>query len=252
MRKHIVAGNWKMNTTVAEGVELAKAVVAASAEVPADVKLIIAPPFTHLYPVAEVVKGTRVGLSAQNCADHVKGAYTGEVAVNMISGIGAEYVILGHSERREYYHETPEILKEKVDLALANGLKVIFCIGESLAEREANEQEAVCKAELAGSVFHLTAEQWKNVVIAYEPIWAIGTGKTATAEQAEEIHAFIRSCVAEVYGTEVADETSILYGGSCKASNAPELFGKPNLDGGLIGGASLKAADFKGIIDAWN
>jgi triosephosphate isomerase len=144
------------------------------------------------------------------------------------------------------------MLAEKTKLALANGLKVIFCIGESLEEREANQQEAVCKAELAGSVFHLTAEQWKNVVIAYEPIWAIGTGKTATAEQAEEIHAYIRSCVAEVYGAEVADNTSILYGGSCKASNAPELFAKPNIDGGLIGGASLKAADFKGIIDAWN
>ena len=180
-------------------------------------------------------------LSAENCADKASGAYTGEVSAEMVKSTGAEYVILGHSERREYYHETPEILKEKVELALANGLKVIFCIGESLEQREANEQEAVCKAELAGSVFHLTAEQWK----------AIGTGKTATAEQAEEIHAYIRSCVAEVYGAEAAAETSILYGGSCKASNAPELFAKPNIDGGLIGGASLKAADFKGIIDAW-
>ncbi|MCQ2251254.1 MAG: triose-phosphate isomerase, partial [Bacteroidales bacterium] len=146
--------------------------------------------------------------------------------------------------------ETPEILKEKVELALANGLQVIFCIGESLAEREANKQNEVVKAELAGSVFHLSAEQWKNIIIAYEPIWAIGTGKTATADQAQEIHAYIRSCVADVYGAQVADDTTILYGGSCKASNAPELFGKPDIDGGLIGGASLKAADFKGIIDA--
>ncbi|MBR4128037.1 MAG: triosephosphate isomerase, partial [Bacteroidaceae bacterium] len=153
--------------------------------------------------------------------------------------------------RREYYNETPEILKEKVDLALANGLKILFCIGESLEQREANQQNEVCKAELEGSVFHLTAEQWANVVIAYEPIWAIGTGKTATSDQAEEIHAFIRSCVAEKYGQEVADNTSILYGGSCKGSNAPELFAKPNIDGGLIGGASLKASDFKEIIDAF-
>jgi triosephosphate isomerase len=169
----------------------------------------------------------------------------------MVKSTGAQYVILGHSERREYYNETPEILKEKVDLALANGLKILFCIGESLEQREANQQNEVCKAELEGSVFHLTAEQWANVVIAYEPIWAIGTGKTATSDQAEEIHAFIRSCVAEKYGQEVADNTSILYGGSCKGSNAPELFAKPNIDGGLIGGASLKAADFKEIIDAF-
>ena len=169
----------------------------------------------------------------------------------MVKSTGAQYVILGHSERREYYNETPEILKEKVDLALANGLKILFCIGESLEQREANQQNEVCKAELEGSVFHLTAEQWANVVIAYEPIWAIGTGKTATSDQAEEIHAYIRSCVAEKYGQEVADNTSILYGGSCKGSNAPELFAKPNIDGGLIGGASLKAADFKEIIDAF-
>ena len=164
---------------------------------------------------------------------------------------GAEYVILGHSERREYYNETPAILKEKVDLALANGLKVIFCIGESLAQREANEQNAVVKAELEGSVFHLSPAEFANIVIAYEPIWAIGTGKTATADQAEEIHAYIRSIIAEKYGNEVAENTSILYGGSCKASNAPELFAKKDIDGGLIGGASLKAPDFKGIIDAW-
>ena len=251
MRQKIVAGNWKMNTTVPEGVELAKAVVAKSVEVPSDVKLVIATPATHLVPVADVVKGSVVALSAENCADKEKGAYTGEVSAEMVKSTGAQYVILGHSERREYYNETPEILKEKVLLALKNGLKVIFCIGESLAEREANKQNEVCKAELEGSVFNLSAEEFKNIVIAYEPIWAIGTGKTATAEQAEEIHAYIRSCVAEKYGEAVAEETSILYGGSCKASNAPELFAKPDIDGGLIGGASLKAADFKGIIDAW-
>ena len=169
----------------------------------------------------------------------------------MVKSTGAEYVILGHSERREYYNETPEILKEKVLLALANGLKVIFCIGESLDQREANQQNEVVKAELEGSVFNLSAEDFAKIVIAYEPIWAIGTGKTATSEQAEEIHAYIRSVIADKYGKEVADNTSILYGGSCKASNAPELFAKPDIDGGLIGGASLKCADFKGIIDAW-
>jgi triosephosphate isomerase len=204
-----------------------------------------------LATVAGLIDNEVLQLGAENCADKASGAYTGEVSAEMVKSTGAQYVILGHSERREYYNETPEILKEKVDLALANGLKILFCIGESLEQREANQQNEVCKAELEGSVFHLTAEQWANVVIAYEPIWAIGTGKTATSDQAEEIHAFIRSCVAEKYGQEVADNTSILYGGSCKGSNAPELFAKPNIDGGLIGGASLKAADFKEIIDAF-
>ncbi len=250
MRKKIVAGNWKMNKNLQEGVALAKELTEVVKN--PNCGVIICTPFIHLASVAEIVKGSAIELGAENCADKASGAYTGEVSAEMVKSTGAEYVILGHSERREYYNETPEILKEKVQLALANGLKVIFCIGETLAEREANKQNEVVKAELAGSVFNLTAEEWKNIVIAYEPIWAIGTGKTATAEQAEEIHAYIRSAVAEVYGQAVADETTILYGGSCKASNAPELFAKPDIDGGLIGGASLKAADFKGIIDAWN
>ena len=193
----------------------------------------------------------KIAVAAENCADKASGAYTGEVSAAMVKSTGAEYVILGHSERREYYNETPEILKEKVLLALENGLKVIFCIGESLAEREANKQNEVVKAELEGSVFNLSAEDFSKIIIAYEPIWAIGTGKTATAEQAEEIHAYIRSVIADKYGKEVAENTSILYGGSCKASNAPELFAKPNIDGGLIGGASLKVEDFCGIIDAF-
>ena len=249
MAKKIVAGNWKMNKNLQEGVALAKELTEVVKN--PNCGVIICTPFIHLASVAEIVKGSAIELGAENCADKASGAYTGEVSAEMVKSTGAQYVILGHSERREYYKETPEILKEKVQLALANGLKVIFCIGESLAEREANKQNEVVKAELEGSVFNLTAEEWKNIVIAYEPIWAIGTGKTATADQAEEIHAYIRSCVAEVYGAEVAAETTILYGGSCKASNAPELFAKPDIDGGLIGGASLKAADFKGIIDAW-
>ena len=251
MRKHIVAGNWKMNKNLQEGIALATELKEILAAEKPNCEVIIGTPFIHLATVSELLKDSVIAVSAENCADKESGAYTGEVSAAMVKSTGAEYVILGHSERREYYHETPAILKEKVDLALANGLKVIFCIGESLQEREEGKQEAVCKAELQGSVFHLSAEQWKNIVIAYEPIWAIGTGKTATAEQAEEIHAYIRKCVAEVYGDAAAQETSILYGGSCKASNAPELFGKEDIDGGLIGGASLKAPDFKGIIDAW-
>ena len=251
MRKKIVAGNWKMNMNLQEGVALAKELnEVLTAEKP-NCDVVICTPFIHLATVAQFLNQDVIGLGAENCADKVKGAYTGEVSAEMVKSTGAQYVILGHSERREYYKETPEILKEKVQLALANGLKVIFCIVESLEEREANKQNEVVKAELEGSVFNLSAEDFAKIIIAYEPIWAIGTGKTATAEQAEEIHAYIRSCVADKYGAKVADETSILYGGSCKASNAPELFAKPDIDGGLIGGASLKCADFKGIIDAW-
>ena len=251
MRKKIVAGNWKMNKNLQEGVALATELNGLLVANKPNCEVVICTPFIHLATVAGLINKEVLQLGAENCADKASGAYTGEVSAEMVKSTGAQYVILGHSERREYYNETPEILKEKVDLALANGLKILFCIGESLEQREANQQNEVCKAELEGSVFHLTAEQWANVVIAYEPIWAIGTGKTATSDQAEEIHAYIRSCVAEKYGQEVADNTSILYGGSCKGSNAPELFAKPNIDGGLIGGASLKAADFKEIIDAF-
>ena len=251
MRKKIVAGNWKMNLNLQEGVALAKEINEALVQDKPNCDVIICTPFIHLASVAQVLDANVVGLGAENCADKEKGAYTGEVSAAMVKSTGAQYVILGHSERREYYGETAEMLKEKVQLALANGLKVIFCCGETLEEREAERQNEVVKAELDGSVFNLTAEEWKNIILAYEPIWAIGTGKTATSDQAQEMLAYIRSIVAEKYGQEVADETSILYGGSCKASNAPELFAKPDIDGGLIGGASLKAADFKGIIDAW-
>ena len=251
MRKKIVAGNWKMNMNLQDGVALAKEINETLVADKPNCEVIICTPFIHLASVAGVLDSTVVGLGAENCADKAKGAYTGEVSAEMVKSTGAQYVILGHSERRQYYGETAEILKEKVDLALANGLKILFCCGETLEEREAEKQNEVVKAELEGSVFHLDAEAWKNIVIAYEPIWAIGTGKTATSDQAEEMLAYIRSTVAEKYGAEAAEETSILYGGSCKASNAPELFSKPNIDGGLIGGASLKCADFKGIIDAW-
>ena len=247
MRKNIVAGNWKMNTTVPEGIELAKAVVARSAEVPAEVKLIVATPYTHLCPVAEVVKGTVVGLSAENCADHAKGAYTGEVSADMLVSAGCEYTILGHSERRQYYGETDEKLVEKTKLALGAGLKVILCVGENLDEREAGKHFDVCEAQIKNVLYNFTAEDMKSIIVAYEPVWAIGTGKTATAEQAEEIHAFIRKVVCEKFGAQVADDLTILYGGSCKPSNAKELFAQPDIDGGLIGGAALKADDFIAI-----
>ena len=251
MRKNIVAGNWKMNKTLSEGISFIGELKAALAGKSLHCDVIIGAPFIHLASIAKEAEGSPVAIAAENCADKAEGAYTGEVSAAQVASTGARYVILGHSERRQYYGETAEILKEKVELALANGLKIIFCCGETLEEREANKQNEVVKAELEGSVFHLSAEAWKNIILAYEPIWAIGTGKTATSDQAEEMLAYIRSIVAEKYGKDAASETSILYGGSCKASNAPELFSKPNIDGGLIGGASLKAADFKGIIDAW-
>ena len=246
MRKKIVAGNWKMNKNLQEGVALAKELNETLTADKPNCDVVICTPFIHLASVANIIDQNIIGLGAENCADKVSGAYTGEVSAEMVKSTGANYVILGHSERRAYYHETPEILKEKINLALANGLKVIFCIGEVLEERESGKQNEVVKAQLEGSLF-----DFGKVILAYEPVWAIGTGKTATAEQAEEMHEFIRNVIAEKFGNEAAENVSILYGGSCKPSNAKELFAKPNVDGGLIGGAALKAADFKGIIDAW-
>ena len=247
MRKYIVAGNWKMNTTVPEGVQLAKEVVEKAKDLPANVELVVAPPFTHLACVADVLKGSKVKLSAQNCADHEKGAYTGEVAVNMLTSIGCHYTILGHSERRQYYGETDEKLVVKTKLALEAGLKVILCVGENLQEREAGKHFQVVKEQTENVLFNFTAEDMKNIVIAYEPVWAIGTGKTATAAQAEEIHACIRNVIEGKFGPQVAEDLTILYGGSCKPSNAKELFAEKDIDGGLIGGAALKAEDFLGI-----
>ena len=247
MRKKIVAGNWKMNTTVPEGIELAKQVVARAAETPANVGLIVAAPFTHLASVAEAIKGSKVELAAQNCADHTSGAYTGEVSVAMLKSVGCNWTILGHSERRQYYGETDEKLVVKTQLALAEGLGVILCVGENLDEREAGRHFEVVTNQIKNVLFNFSAEDMKNIVVAYEPVWAIGTGKTATAEQAEEIHACIRKVLAEKFGAQVAEDTTILYGGSCKPSNAKELFAQKDIDGGLIGGAALKADDFIGI-----
>ncbi len=251
MRKKIVAGNWKMNKTLQEGVELAKEVNSkVKAAKATGVTVVIGTPFIHLSEVSKIVDPAFVQVSAQNCATEVSGAYTGEVSAVMIASTGAEYVILGHSERRSYYGETDAILVKKVERALENKLEVIFCVGEVLAERESNKHFEVVKSQLENGLFNLSADQFSHIVIAYEPVWAIGTGKTATSAQAQEMHAFIRGVLAEKYGKEVADNTSILYGGSCNAKNADELFANPDVDGGLIGGASLKADDFLAIINA--
>ena len=246
MRKKIVAGNWKMNTLPMEGVALAKGVAAGKGEVCDCVNFIVCPPYTHLQSVVETLKGTNIAVGAQDCATETKGAYTGEVSAEMIAALGCEYVILGHSERRQYYGETSETLNKKMARAYENNLIPIYCVGENLEEREANRHFEVCKQQLEEVVFNLTEEQFAKLVIAYEPVRAIGTGKTATAEQAEEIHAYIREVLRSKFGA-AAEECAILYGGSCKPSNAGEIFSKENVDGGLIGGAALKAEDFLGI-----
>jgi triosephosphate isomerase (TIM) len=249
MRQKIVAGNWKMNTTLQDGIKLAQEVEKLASEVNNAAKVIVCTPFIHLTEVKKVLK--KVSLGAQNCASEVSGAFTGEVSASMVKSTGAEYVILGHSERRSYYHEDDALLYKKVQLALANNLIPIFCIGELLAEREAGKHFDVVKSQLEKGIFSLSADDFKKIVLAYEPVWAIGTGKTATSAQAQEIHKFIRDTVAAKYGKAIADGVSILYGGSCKASNAKELFANPDVDGGLIGGASLVASDFLGIITAY-
>ena len=231
-----------MNTTLAEGLALAKGLDEALKGKTPNCDVIIGTPFTHLASVVAAIDTNKIGVAAENCADKEKGAFTGEVSAAMVASTGAKYVILGHSERRAYYHETPEILKTKVELALANGLTPIFCIGEVLEEREAGKHFEVVDAQIEGSLFGLSAEDFGKIILAYEPVWAIGTGKTATADQAEEIHE---------YGKEIAENCTILYGGSCNAGNAKELFAKPNVDGGLIGGASLSVDKFMPIIEAF-
>jgi triosephosphate isomerase len=251
MRKNIVAGNWKMNKTLQEGVALAKELNEVLASKTPNCDVVIGTPFIHLAAVAATVDTKKIGVAAQNCANKESGAYTGEVSAAMVKSTGAEYVILGHSERREYYNETSAILNDKVALVLANGLTPIYCCGEALDIRNADKQNEFVKNQLVETIFNLSAEDFKKLVIAYEPIWAIGTGVTASTAQAQDMLKFIRSIIAEKFGQEIADNTSILYGGSCNAKNAPELFAQPDIDGGLIGGASLKAADFVAIIDAF-
>lgn len=243
MREKIVAGNWKMHTLPTEGEELARAVAARTASACPAAQLVVCPPFTHLAGVSNVLKRSPVALGAQNCATETMGAYTGEVAASMIAALGAEFVIVGHSERRQYYGETAMTLAAKMTRVLAEGMRPIFCVGENLAEREAGEHFAVVEQQLKEVVCLLPAADFKRIVVAYEPVWAIGTGRTATAEQAQEIHAHIRAVLRDSFG-DLAENTPILYGGSCKPSNARELFSCADIDGGLIGGAALKADDF--------
>jgi triosephosphate isomerase len=252
MRKNIVAGNWKMNKNLQEGLNLALDLETALKDKKINCDVVIGTPFIHLAPVSSAIDTTKIGVAAQNCANKASGAFTGEVSAAMIASTGAKYVILGHSERRNYYGETDAILKEKVLLALSNELIPIFCVGEALEERDADMQFDVVKKQIEKGLFHLEAADFSKIVIAYEPVWAIGTGKTATPAQAQEMHAFIRKTLNEKYGKEIADNTSILYGGSCNANNAKELFVNPDVDGGLIGGASLTVDGFIPIIEAFN
>ena len=253
MRKHIVAGNWKMNNTFEEADELIGNIVDALEEKNLDrnTQMIICPPFPYLEMATDYAKDSYFMVGAQDVSTEEKGAFTGEVSAAMLASMEVEYCIVGHSERRQYHHECNLMVAKKVDRLLENGIRPIVCCGERLEEREANKQFDVVKQQIEEGLFHLTAEQFKELVIAYEPVWAIGTGKTATPEQAQEIHAFIRNLIAEKYGKAVADEISILYGGSCKPSNAKELFAQEDIDGGLIGGASLKADDFIAIAQSY-
>ena len=250
MRKNIVAGNWKMNTTLEEGVELANEINGKVKEIDRKCDVIVCVPFTHLTSVNAVIEPEYVRLGAENCSEHDKGAYTGEVSAAMVKSTGAEYVILGHSERRQYFGENNEQLLAKTREALKNGLRPIFCVGEVLEERENGSYNDVVQGQIE-ALFTLSPEDFGKIVVAYEPVWAIGTGKTATAEQAQDMHAHLRKVIAVKYGKETADNTSILYGGSCKPENAKEIFSKPDVDGGLIGGAALKADLFLGIIESF-
>jgi triosephosphate isomerase len=249
MRKKIVAGNWKMNKTLQEGIELARTI--NRQVVDNGVIIVLCTPYIHLTEVNSVITKDALFLGAQNCASETSGAFTGEISVDMIRSTGAEYVIIGHSERRSYYNENDALLNKKTKLALAAGLTPIFCCGEVLAERQANNHMKVVKTQIEKGLFDLSPEDFGKVIIAYEPVWAIGTGVNASSDQAQEMHKAIRELVAEKYGIQVADNTSILYGGSCKPSNAKELFANPDVDGGLIGGASLNTVDFLAIVSAF-
>ncbi len=249
MRKKIVAGNWKMNTLLKDGMELAKSVEKLEKKKSSDALVIIAPPFTHLSEVRQLIENVK--LSAQDCASEPSGAYTGEVSPEMLVSSGVEYVIIGHSERRAYFNEDNELLNKKVKLALSAGLKPIYCCGEVLEERETGKLFDVVKEQLKVGLKDLTTDEISQVIIAYEPVWAIGTGVVASPDQAQEMHKFIRDLLVELFDVQVAEEMSILYGGSCKPSNAEVIFANPDVDGGLIGGASLNAEDFIAIVNAY-
>ncbi|MDN3546890.1 triose-phosphate isomerase [Mucilaginibacter aquaedulcis] len=254
MRKKIVAGNWKMNLDYNEGLGLFSEIInMVKDEVTGTQEAVVCSPFIHLHSLVQMAKGyNKVAVGAQNAHQAESGAYTGEISAKMVKSVGAAYVILGHSERRQYFGETNELLAKKTDTVLAHDLRPIFCIGETLQERESNQYFDVIKTQLVEGVFHLDEAQFAQVVLAYEPVWAIGTGVTASSAQAQEIHAFIRIEIAAKYGQEIANNTTILYGGSCNPKNAPELFAQPDIDGGLIGGASLKSRDFIDIVKVFN
>ncbi|MGL1888811.1 MAG: triose-phosphate isomerase [Reichenbachiella sp.] len=251
MRQNIVAGNWKMNNNLEEGKQLAKDVLAKTTGNEKS-QIVLGAPFVHITTVVDAIGGKNgIEIAAQNCSDKASGAYTGEISASMVKSTGANYVILGHSERREYFNESSELLAAKLDIALENNLIPIFCCGEPLEIREADTMYDYVKKQLTEGLFHLSAESFAKIVVAYEPIWAIGTGKTASSEQAQEMHAELRAHLASKFGQEAADNCSILYGGSCKPSNAVEIFSKADVDGGLIGGASLNADDFLAIVNAF-
>ncbi|AIZ63064.1 triosephosphate isomerase [Hymenobacter sp. DG25B] len=254
MRKNIVAGNWKMNMTLQDGLALVSEItnMVQDEVTGSDVQVVICPPFPFLSAIGkQLPAGSQFHLGAQNCHQKESGAFTGEVSAKMLQSVGTEYVILGHSERRQYFREDDELLSQKLKAALAAGLKPIFCVGESLETREADDTFKYIEKQLKDGLFHLSNEEFEQVVVAYEPIWAIGTGKTATSAQAQEVHAFIREQIARAYDAEAALNTTILYGGSANAQNARELFSQPDVDGGLIGGASLKSRDFTEIIKSF-
>ncbi|MBO3116284.1 triose-phosphate isomerase [Winogradskyella sp. DF17] len=249
MRKHIVAGNWKMNNGLIQTESLIAELKQQSKT--SDAEVMIAPTFTNLWHAFQSTKQTEIEVIAQNMHFAENGAYTGEISAGMLSSLGIKTVILGHSERRAYFNETDESLAKKVDAALANNMRIIFCFGEELADRKAGNEESVVGDQIKNALFHLDPDAFTHIVLAYEPVWAIGTGETASPEQAQDMHAFIRKTLADKYGAEVADSVSILYGGSVKPNNAKEIFSKPDVDGGLIGGASLKAEDFYAIVNAF-
>ncbi len=249
MRQQIVAGNWKMNNDLAQTESLLTDLKSKAQTSNAEV--MVAPTFTNLYHATQALKNSKIEVIAQNMHFAANGAYTGEISASMLKSVGVKTVILGHSERREYFNETDEILAKKVDAALANNLRVIFCFGEVLADRKSGNHENVVGSQIKNALFHLEAAAFKNIVLAYEPVWAIGTGETASPEQAQDMHAFIRKTLSNKYGADVANSVSILYGGSVKPNNAQEIFGKPDVDGGLIGGAALNADDFFAIVNAF-
>lgn len=249
MRKNIVAGNWKMNNDLQETRQLLSDL--NKYDIPSQVEVVVAPSFTNLQLATATLVDADISVAAQNMHQASNGAYTGEVSATMLKSLGVQQVIIGHSERRAYFNETNEILADKVNAALENDMQLIFCFGEELSERQSKQHFEVVKQQLEQGIFHIEAAAWKKVVLAYEPVWAIGTGETASPEQAQEMHAFIRKCLKDHYSQEVAENVSILYGGSVKPANAKEIFGKPDVDGGLIGGASLKAEDFMAIVNAF-